>query len=246
MTCGELLLHHSILSGMLDWVESPFTPIDPEVVDQMKAFAGTIDNSRFSAHSVRVKVRAILAALDQKVRDSVPRCPAYTKHALQAQQLSCIVIPHQHPVDLSNLIQLDSWEIAATLTAIEGFAYRCLHPADFVAYLRDVDGPGMNRVADVCLLVDGVTYWVVREVLQHDQAELRGRNLKKFVAVANVSLLHLDAPAIFTCHDLEIGMLETQELRISQDHSTRSRFADFARSDRNIRRAQCHRVRAAD
>jgi hypothetical protein len=157
-----------------------------------------------------------------------------------------MVIPHQHPADLRQLIQLDSREIAATLTTIEGFVYRCLHPADFIAFLGDVDGPGLKRVTDVCLLVDGITYWVVREILQHDQALLRGRNLKKFVAVANVSTLHLDALAILTCYHLEIGMLERQEFCIGQDHSTRCQLADFARFNGDIRRAQCRRVRAAD
>jgi hypothetical protein len=63
-------LDHSILSDMLDWVESPFTPIEPEVVGQIRVFAGTIDTWRFSANSMRAKANAIPAALDRKVRSS--------------------------------------------------------------------------------------------------------------------------------------------------------------------------------
>jgi hypothetical protein len=98
-----------------------------------------------------------------------------------------MVIANQQPADLGQLRKLSAKEIATTLTGLERFMSQCIHPADYIAHLEDIDGPGAMRVADVQRLADGIKHWVVREVLCSSQVARRGRILKLFLSVADVS-----------------------------------------------------------
>jgi hypothetical protein len=118
---------------------------------------------------------------------AVPKVADIANFVSQEQQLSGMVIANQQPADLGRLKKLGAKEVATTLTALERFMSQCIHPADYIAYLENVDGPGAKRVADLHRLADGIKHWVMREVLYSNQVVRRGRTLKLFLAVAEVS-----------------------------------------------------------
>jgi hypothetical protein len=139
-----------------------------------------------------------------------------------------MVIANQQPADLGRLKKLGAKAIATTLTVLEQFISQCVHPADYIAYSKNVDGPGAKRVVDVHRLADGIKHWVVREVLGSDQVAGRGETLKLFLTVADVSCRGAPSPhalAIPTDHSLEIGMLASSEFRNSHDHFACSQLA---------------------
>jgi hypothetical protein len=159
-----------------------------------------------------------------------------------------VVIANQQPADLGQLKEHGAKEIATTLTALERFMRQCIHPADYIAYSKNIDGPGVMRVADLHRLADGIKHWVVREVLRSSRVAQRGKDLKLFLDVAEVSYggapsLHALA-TVLTDHSLEIGMLASSEFRNSHDHFACSQLGHSRSSTRDIRSAQCQRIGA--
>ena len=98
-----------------------------------------------------------------------------------------MVIGNQQPADLRPLRRLGAKGIATTLTALERFMRQGIHPADYMAYSRNLDGPGAKRLADARRLAEGIKHWVLTEVLYPDEVARRRKNLKLFLEVAGVS-----------------------------------------------------------
>ena len=75
--------YHSILTGMLRWVRSLFTPTHPEVLARMDELVRTICSATTSSTTMRDKAISLLVAAEQKVR----RCAA--RHTQRSPTLHC-------------------------------------------------------------------------------------------------------------------------------------------------------------
>jgi RasGEF domain len=80
--------------------------------------------------------------------------------------------------------QIKPYDLAISLTLMEGDKYRVLRPQDYLAFLRK--HPGHNPIEDVYNTHNKIFLWVKCSILHYEKTEKRSDALKFFINAALV------------------------------------------------------------
>ena len=97
--------------------------------------------------------------------------------------------PSELVTSVTTLLNNTSMQIATSLTSLDALMYSRLRPADYINYLRELQGP--NRVADACASTLKIILWVKQKVLRSENIKRRGKAFKFFLETAEVGLCYL-------------------------------------------------------
>ena len=171
---------YSIISAVTSWIESPFMPIDPDILSEIREFANSVTSSPFMAE----KAKKIVDVIDNVSFGCT--CSRMIFTGMQTEE-NPLPWPSELLTSVTALLDNTFEQMATALTALDRVRYNCLRPADYINYVLECQGP--NRVADACTLTLKITLWVKQRVLRSENIKTRGKAFKFFLETAEVGVL---------------------------------------------------------